>query len=149
MRLWEVVADGALCGHTAIFATPLRLVSFTPINLVFYFWYKPRCKRGTKVKGYSNLQVACTNNGSWPRENMMTVTGKIFKLGTSLKIKMRIQSLRSTPCQLGKIYVVLYTSHLNHYGRLSDRHTSKLCNSPSVSYQSIYQIIVWPAEQVK
>ena len=37
MRLWEVVADGALCGHTAIHATPLRLVSFTPINLVFYF----------------------------------------------------------------------------------------------------------------
>ena len=117
MRLWEVVADGALCGHTAIFATPLRLVSFTPINLVFYFWFKPRCKRGTQVKGHSNLQVACTNNGSWPRKNMMTVTGKIFKLGTSLKKKLRIQSLRSTPCQLGKIYVVLYTSHLNHYGR--------------------------------
>ena len=99
MCLWEVVADGALCGHTAIVATLLRLVSFTPINLVFYFWFKLRCKRGTKVKGHSNLQVSCTNNRSWPRENMMTVTGKIFKLGTSLKKKKRIQSLKSTPCQ--------------------------------------------------
>ena len=84
-------------------------------------WYftselKVRCKRGTKVKGHSNLQVSCTNNGSWPRENMMTDTGKIFKLGTSLKKKGEYNHLEVLLAKLGKIYVVL-TSYLNHYGR--------------------------------